>query len=100
MTGSVRRWLLALGLAAAVVPGVALGGTAPVASFTTSPPAPAMGQVVTFDASASQAPGGGQIASYRWSFGDGDTQNTIAATTTHIFRNAGAFTTVSPSSTR
>lgn len=95
--GHIRKWLVVVAAAAALGPTTALaaGSTdVPVASFTTSPAAPAVGDVVTFDASSSHDPDGDQIAGYRWNFGDGDTQTTVAATTTHAFPKAGSFTAV------
>jgi len=61
----------------------------PTASFTANPmsgPAPLL---VNFDASASSDPGG-SIASYAWTFGDG--QSGTGATTSHIFTTGGSFT--------
>jgi PKD repeat protein len=43
---------------------------APTATFTNSPTSSVPGQAVTFDASASVAPGGAVISSHEWSFGD------------------------------
>ena len=49
--------------------------TAPVASFTFSPTAPEVQQIVTFDASATTDEGGpcGSACTYAWNFGDGTT---------------------------
>jgi len=62
----------------------------PVASFSTSPAAPDVGESVTFDASKSYAPGvpGGSIQNYSWDFGDGT--NATGVTVTHAFTSAGS----------
>lgn len=44
---------------------------------------------LTFDASASAIPAGAEVASYQWSFGDGDWA--AGATTTHLFDAPGAY---------
>jgi PKD repeat protein len=87
--------LLVFGLALAMSPAPAVGAAAadtPIASFTSSPPAPVVGQTVTFDGSASNDPDGDTITSYSWAFGDGDTQTTASATTTHAYGTRGSFT--------
>jgi len=63
----------------------------PVASFTVSPNDPALFEEVTFDASASYAPGehGGTIDSYEWDFGDGT--NSVGQTVTHTYRKPGTY---------
>jgi PKD repeat protein len=50
---------------------VTVGTGNPTADFTFNPSAPRSGQLVTFDASATQAATGRTIVSYSWSFGDG-----------------------------
>jgi PKD repeat protein len=50
---------------------VTVGSGNPIPSFTVSPPAPSVGQLVTFDASGTQVFGGASIVSYAWLFGDG-----------------------------
>ena len=64
----------------------------PIAAFTASTRTPAAGAVVTFDASGSTDPGAAsvhELATYRWDFGDGATQETTSPTVTHAFANAG-----------
>ncbi len=68
------------------------GGTAPSASFVTSPSAPRVGQVVNFNASASLPAPGRTIRTYAWDFGDGDTKTTATPITTHDYVSSGAFT--------
>ena len=50
---------------------VTVGTGNPTADFTFNPSAPRSGQLVTFDASGTQAATGRTIVSYSWSFGDG-----------------------------
>jgi PKD repeat protein len=45
----------------------------PIADFTYSPLKPLIGEEITFNASASFDPDGGNIVSYEWNFGDGST---------------------------
>jgi PKD repeat protein len=69
---------------------VAIGGaTLPTASFTVSPGAPAVGQIVYFNASASRAGAGHTIDSYRWTFGDSFGGSLV--NDTHVFSAAGTF---------
>ena len=63
--------------------------TAPVASFTFSPAAPAVGGWVQFDGTGSTDPDG-TIASYAWNFGDGGTD--AGGTVWHRYSAAGTFT--------
>jgi PKD repeat protein len=56
--------------------------------FTVSPIAPALGDKVAFDASASTVGTGRTIVGFSWDFGDGGTAT--GKTTTHIFNKAGA----------
>jgi PKD repeat protein len=66
------------------------GGTRPpVASATATPTAGVAPLAVSFDGSASTAPGG-HIATYSWAFGDGATAT--GAKTSHSYVSAGAFT--------
>jgi hypothetical protein len=62
----------------------------PIASFTFSPSAPLLGQLVTFNGSGSSDPDG-TVSSYSWSFGDGSSGAT-GVSTTHSYTHAGTFT--------
>jgi PKD repeat protein len=62
----------------------------PTASFTFSPTNPIIGQVVSFDGSASNAPGGRTILTYTWNFGDGSPAGS-GVSTTHTYTTAGTF---------
>jgi len=69
-------------------------GLSPVASFTYSPTAPYVGDIVTFNASDSYDPDG-YIVSYLWDFGDGSLPvNKTTPTTTHIYVASGNCTVV------
>jgi PKD repeat protein len=61
----------------------------PVASFAYSPQNPKVGEEITFDASSSCDPDG-QIVSYNWHFGDGNTAEGDIAT--HAYSQVGAYT--------
>jgi PKD repeat protein len=71
---------------------VPVSGPNPVASFTSSPSNPIVGQAVAFNASASTPATGRQIVNYRWDFGDGTIQDTSGPTTSHSYALAGAYT--------
>jgi PKD repeat protein len=60
----------------------------PIASFT-APATVTLGQSAQFDASESSAPVG-SVASYKWDFGDGQTQTTTTPTVDHTYSTAGA----------
>ena len=65
----------------------------PAAGFSATT-APA-GQASSFDASASSDPDG-RVSSYHWDFGDGASQTTTSATTTHTYATANAYTVTLP----
>jgi YVTN family beta-propeller protein len=70
---------------------------APTATFTAAAGKP--GEMTSFDASASTAMSDEPITSYRWSYGDGTTETTSAATGHHTYSSAGDYTatlTVNP----
>lgn len=72
--------------------GTKTGGTEnqpPVAIGTISKNEAVIGESVTFDASQSYDPDG-QIASYRWDFGDG--QSSTSSIAAHVYNNAGTYT--------
>ena len=74
------------------------GTSGPVAAFTFSPPNPAQGQTVTFNATTSFDPDNPNafshgIAKYFWDFGDqsgNGNATTIFPTMTHLFTHGGA----------
>lgn len=63
----------------------------PTASFTYSPSAPEINEIITFDASASSDPDG-EIARYEWDFGDGTYTNETDPTTTHAYNETAIYT--------
>ena len=67
------------------------GGTAPSASFLTSPSAPRVGENVNFNASASRPATGRTIRSYDWDFGDGTQKTTTTPITAHDYQTAGTY---------
>jgi len=70
------------------VPGVPVP---PTAAFIYSPISPIVGEMVTFDASAS-TPNGGSIANYTWNFDDGTLPVTETdPITTHAYLSSGTF---------
>lgn len=63
----------------------------PIAIFSFTPVIPKVGEVVTFDASASIDPDG-TITNYRWDLGDGTVlEGPDQAMTTHVYESAGTF---------
>lgn len=64
--------------------------TLPTAVFTFSPAAPGINQAVFFNAANSTAGAGHTIASYSWSFGDGQSGSGLSSS--HAFGRAGSFT--------
>ena len=65
------------------------GSGTPIAIFSWSPLIPEVGEIVAFDASASE-PIGGEIISYEWDFGDGSYAS--GKVVTHAYSSAGTFT--------
>ncbi len=66
------------------------GTEAPVAAFTAQPdggPAPLL---VSFNASTSSDPDGGDIQAWNWTFGDGNAASGV--TTSHTYASAGSYT--------
>ncbi len=61
----------------------------PVASFTYLPTVVIVGQVITFNGSASYDTDGGAISSYQWTFGDGGSGS--GETATHTYLAAGGY---------
>jgi DNA-binding beta-propeller fold protein YncE len=61
----------------------------PVPAFTAT--AAQAGSASSFDASATTV-AGGEVASYSWDFGDGQTQTTDSPTTTHVYAGPGTYT--------
>ncbi len=67
---------------------------APVARATASPTAAKQDQAIAFDGSGSRDPeaaSGGGIATFRWVFGDGTTQDTATPTVSHAYSRVGAY---------
>lgn len=67
--------------------------TPPTAVLAVKTPTPRSGEPVQFDASGSsdrEAGLGGEIVTYRWSFGDGQTAETSTPQTTHAYKGEGA----------
>lgn len=68
----------------------------PTASFKVSSKAPAANEAVIFDAGLSEDPAGSssaepthELGTYKWSFGDGTSEETHTAKLTHAFANPG-----------
>ena len=71
------------------------------AKLVVTPTSPHVGDVVTFDSHTSTVPGGFNITSYEWSFGDGNTYTELATNpgdgsfdgmTTHVYHAADTVT--------
>jgi hypothetical protein len=88
---AVPSLLVAVLLVAALISPAAAAQARPVASFGYSPPAPHVGQAVTFDASTSTG-GNGALVSYRWDFGDGTVQTYTSPLATHTYLLPGMYT--------
>jgi len=87
---ATHRQLGILILSFIAVAGLALGASAqPIASFSAVPASQGTPLGVAFDASASQAPTGGQIVSYQWAFGDGFTGS--GEKVTHSYASPGDY---------
>ena len=64
----------------------------PVASFVSSPAAPAPRSVVVFNAAASHAAAGHAILQYLWNFGDpANPARGTGVTATHVYDTAGTY---------
>ncbi len=61
----------------------------PTAAFTSSPPTPVVGTLVTFNGSASSDPDG-SIVSFAWSFGDGTSGSGLSVS--HAYSAPGTYT--------
>jgi PKD repeat protein len=66
------------------------GSQAPSASFSNSPASPTLDESVSFDASNSTDPDGGNL-SYEWDFGDGS-PNVTGVSPTHSYNTTGNYT--------
>lgn len=62
----------------------------PTASFAADPTTVKVGVPIRFDAAAS-TDANGQIVSYTWTFGDGESANETAAFTNHVYARPGSF---------
>ena len=69
----------------------AVAATPPVASFTYTPTAPILGDIVIFNASASYDPDGGRIRSYGWDFDDGTVYTILDSITYHNYTTFGTY---------
>ena len=65
----------------------------PIANFTCTPLNPTVNQAITFDATTSYDPDG-NITSYDWNFGDGNTTNTTEKTIAHSYASAGDYNVI------
>ena len=67
-------------------------GTPPTAIFVFSPLAPRVGQTIFFNAGQSTPGPGRRISTYRWNFGDGNTDS--GATESHSYDEEGVYSVV------
>jgi PKD repeat protein len=65
--------------------------TTPLASFTFSPSLPGVFEQIAFNASGS-TPRGGELVTYMWNFGDGNTTTIDRPLITHAYQVAGNYT--------
>ena len=65
-----------------------LANQLPTASFTYTPLNPIVNQTITFNASDSYDPDGGDMTKYEWSFDDGNITNTTEVIITHSYLEA------------
>lgn len=77
-----------------VPPPVPTVAGAPVASLAASTTSTKVGQVVTFDASGSQATAGSSLISYYWNFGDNLTNDEHGSDASHAWSSSGNYTVV------
>jgi PKD repeat protein len=68
-----------------------LGVDGPTAAVTYSPAAPKVGDVITFDASASAAAEGHSIVNYFWDFGDARLNDEHGNDASHTYAAAGSY---------
>jgi PKD repeat protein len=90
---SVREWLAqqVVWYVSSVVAAAPPAPGSPTAAAVVDRPAPAEGEVVTFDASGSRDPAGEPLT-YRWTFGDGATATGVRVT--HAYADNGSYTAV------
>jgi len=69
---------------------VVVGNTDPTASFTADPNPASLDQEIAFDATASTDGTDGEIVSYHWNFGDGETSN-VGPLVRHQYATPGIF---------
>jgi len=65
---------------------------APIVRFTYSPQYPDVNEPITFDASSSYDPDGGDIVSYQWDFGNGETSISTNPSITYNYQERGSRT--------
>lgn len=63
----------------------------PVPDFTYSPEFPAIGELITFDGSASSATSPLEIVEYYWDFGDGTNETVSTPTVQHAYSSGGIY---------